>query len=80
MDLNVKSWGLKYNFDIVQGVKCKNTRIQIFLEFLKYFSIEKLVNRAYGPVDQVHGIRSMGLHSEMIPAVELVIDDRDLIS
>jgi hypothetical protein len=47
---------------------------------MNYFSTEKLVNRAYGPVDRVHGIRSMGLqHSEMIPAFELAINDRDLI-
>jgi hypothetical protein len=39
------------------------------------------VNRAYGPVDPVHGIQSTGLqHSEMIPVVELAIDDGDLIS
>jgi hypothetical protein len=47
---------------------------------MNYFSTEKLVNRAYGPVDRVHGIQSMGLqHSETIPAFELAIDDRDLI-
>jgi hypothetical protein len=43
MDLNVILWGLKYNFKIVYGVKCKNTRIRLFLEFMNYFATERHV-------------------------------------
>jgi hypothetical protein len=39
MDIYVKLEGLKYNFYKVQGVKCKNTKIHDFLEFMNYFPI-----------------------------------------
>jgi hypothetical protein len=44
MDLYVKLWGLKSNFEKVQGVKYKNTKIQNFLEFINYFPIRNRVD------------------------------------
>jgi hypothetical protein len=50
-------------------------------ELLNYFSIEKSVNRVYGTVDRVHGAGARSpWHSEMIPSIKLMIDNRDLIS
>jgi hypothetical protein len=55
MDLNVKLWGLKYNYRKVCRCFCKIPGLAEFSEFLIYFSTKKSVNRVHGLVDQVHG-------------------------
>jgi hypothetical protein len=41
MALNIKLWGLKYNFRKVQGCFCKIPSVGHFQDLLNYFSTEK---------------------------------------